>query len=95
VPRVDETEWVADPAPAPSLILKLLNLVDARAVARMVEEGRDLSIPSLAKPLIASAAASAIASWVSQYRPDIAEVLSTEKGKRWLSRQILRLFEGR
>jgi hypothetical protein len=90
--EVEEWEPVGGDPPAPALLVRLLGLVSPESVRRMVEEGRDVSIPKLVQPLVARAAAEMIVSWLRGERPELAEVLGTEKGKRWLTRQILRAF---
>ena len=92
--EAEEWEPVGEDPPAPSLLVRLLGLVSPDSVRRMVEEDRDVSVPKLVQPLVARAAAEMIVSWLRRERPDLAEVLGTEKGKRWLTRQILRVFGG-
>jgi hypothetical protein len=91
---VEAEEWepVGGDPPVPILLVRLLGLVSPESVRRMVEEDRDVSIPKLVQPLVARAAAEMIVSWLGREKPELAEVLGTEKGKRWLTRQILKAF---
>ena len=91
-PSSASSKWV--PVSAADVLLSALGLATAEQLKRMVEEDRDISVPGFLRPLVARAVAEFIVRWLGQVRPDLAEVLATEKGKRWLARQVSGLMRG-
>jgi len=58
----------------------------------MIEEDKYITVAINNEPVIARAVADFIIEFLKNTRPDLAQLLQSEKGKKWLSNQLLVIF---
>jgi len=86
----NQSKWV--PVSSKDILFSILGYAKPEQLAQMIEEDKYIQLPSIMKPVIARAVADFIIEFLKNTRPDLAQLLQSEKGKKWLSNQILVIF---